>query len=66
MLSMPEMKQQAFAHLVEGIAKLSFLDAAEIEEVAHALERASGVTDIENYKAFKAIAEIVRSYKEVA
>ena len=65
MITLPEMKQTAYAHFVEGLAKLSFLSDEEIEEVAHALERAAGVTDPHDFRSCKQLADIVRSYKGV-
>lgn len=63
MVGLPEIKQTVYASLVEGFAKLAFLSDEEIEEVAHSLERASGVADLHDFRSFKQLADIVRSYK---
>jgi len=64
MISMPEQPQRAYMHLIEGLALLDFLDNDELEELAHSLERACGLNDMQDLKSCRVLAEMVRSYKE--
>lgn len=64
MVTLPEMKQEVFYHFVKAIALIEFLHETEIEEVAHALERASGVTDLHDLNTFRTLASVARSYVE--
>ena len=64
MVTLPEMKQEVFYHFLKAIALIEFLHDEEIEEVAHSLERAAGVTDLLDLQNCRVLAEIARSYAE--
>jgi hypothetical protein len=64
MVTMPELDQTMLWHFVTALGLMHLLSNEEIEGVAHALERAAGVHDLQDLEACKKIAEVVRGYKE--
>lgn len=64
MITLPTMEQQIYAHFIDALALLDFVDDTELERIAISLEGEISCS-AKDRETGRTLAKIVRSYKEV-